>query len=157
MPKKKIKKNTKVMVFGVFDLLHPGHLNFFVQARGLGDSLTVSVARDVNVFKVKSQRPVHDEQLRMTNVSLLPVVDKVVLGGLKDPWPHIVKEKPDVIALGYDQGSYVGREEGAGMKEEKLLEEGLVKHGLKNTKVVRLKPHWPEVYKSKILRKKLES
>jgi cytidyltransferase-like protein len=159
MTKKKIKKNTKVMVFGVFDLLHPGHLNFFVQARGLGDSLTVSVARDVNVFKIKNQRPVHDEKLRMTNVSMLPVVDKVVLGGLKDPWPHIVKEKPDVIALGYDQGSYVGqRGEGRGERAQAQdLESELIKHGLKNTKVVRLKPHWPEVYKSKILRKNLEA
>ncbi len=150
------KNNTKVMVFGVFDLLHPGHLNFLVQARELGDSLTVSVARDLNVFKVKGQRPVHGEQHRVDALTLLPVVDKVVLGGLRDPWPHIVKVKPDIIALGYDQNIYV-RGQGAGDRvQEKQLEEELQNHGLKKTQVVRLKPHWPEVYKSKILRAKLK-
>ena len=144
------------MVFGVFDLLHPGHLNFLIQARDLGDKLIVSVARDLNVFKVKGQRAVHDEKLRLKNISLLPVVDKAVLGGLKDPWPHIVKEKPDIIALGYDQSTYV-REKGQGRREEKNLEEVLLKHGLKKTKVVRLKPHWPQIYKSKILRKHIVS
>lgn len=145
------------MVFGVFDLLHPGHLNFLVQASELGDKLVVSIARDINVFKTKGQRPVDDEKHRMKNVSLLPVVDKVVLGGLKDPWPHIQKEKPDIIALGYDQGNYLAPSaEGRGARQERGLEEELAKHGLKKTKVVRLKPHWPEVYKSKIIRKNLE-
>jgi FAD synthetase len=144
-------------VFGVFDLLHPGHLNFLVQARELGNKLVVSVARDVNVFKIKGQRPVDDEKHRMKNVSLLPIVDKVVLGGLKDPWPHIQKEKPDIIALGYDQQNYLEDKGEAGRgKHERALEEELAKHGLKKTAVVRLKPHWPEVYKSKIIRKNLE-
>lgn len=150
------KNNTKVMVFGVFDLLHPGHLNFLIQARELGDKLIVSVARDLNVFKVKGQRPVHGEQRRLDALTLLPVVGKVVLGGLRDPWPHIVKEKPDIIALGYDQNIYVSGQGAAGRVEEQQLEEALQKHGLKKTKVVRLKPHWPEVYKSKILRAKLK-
>ena len=151
-----MKKNIKVMVFGVFDLLHPGHLNFLIQAKELGDKLIVSVARDLNVFKVKGQRPMHEENLRLKNLSLLPIVDKVVLGGLKDPWPHIQKERPDIIALGYDQKVYVSNQEAGNSKQERRLEEELQKHGLKKTRVIRLKPHWPQVYKSKILRAKLK-
>ena len=147
-----MKTAKKVMVFGVFDLLHPGHLNFLVQARELGQKLVVSVARDLNVFKIKGQRPVDDEKSRLNNVSMLPVVDKAILGGLKDPWPHIVKERPDIIALGYDQKMYVGKDT---KRVEEELESVLAEHGLKKTKVVRLKPHWPQVYKSKILREKL--
>ncbi|HTL39768.1 MAG TPA: adenylyltransferase/cytidyltransferase family protein [Methylomirabilota bacterium] len=153
---KKSTKNVKVMVFGVFDLLHPGHLNFLVQARELGDKLIVSVARDINVFKVKGQKAIHDERLRLQNISLLPVVDKAVLGGLKDPWPHILKEKPDVIALGYDQKTYISDQLTDNRKQISSFENELVKHGLKNTKVVRMKPHWPEIYKSKIIRKNLD-
>ena len=152
-----MKKAKKVMVFGVFDLLHPGHLNFLIQAKELGDKLIVSVARDLNVFKVKELRPVHHESLRLKNISLLPIVDKAVLAGLKDPWPHIMKEKPDIIALGYDQKTYVREEGRGGREEERKLEAELLKHGLKKTKVVRLKPHWPQIYKSKILRKHIDN
>lgn len=141
------------MVFGVFDLLHPGHVDFFKQAKKLGSFLIVSVARDVNVIKVKEQKPMHNENERMDNVGKVPYVDKIVLGGLRDPWPHIVKEKPDVIALGYDQGNYIGGREDKGKTAERKLEEELRQQGLKNTKVVRLKPHWPEAYKTKIIRK----
>ena len=145
-------KKLKVMVFGVFDLLHPGHVDFLKQARELGDYLVVSVARDVNVIRVKEQKPVHDEKLRIANLGSVPYVDKIVLGGLRDPWPHIVKEKPDVIALGYDQKGYVNKEPGIKNNEVRKLEEELHKHGLVKTKVVRLKPHWPEIYKSSKMR-----
>jgi FAD synthetase len=150
-----MKKAKKVMVFGVFDLLHPGHLNFLVQAKELGDRLIVSVARDLNVFKVKGTRPVHGQKQRLKNLSLLPVVDKVVLGGAKDPWPHILKERPDIVALGYDQKIYI-KEQGAGYRGQgRVLEDELHKRGLKKTEVVRLKPFWPQVYKSRILRRDL--
>ncbi len=151
------KRATKVMVFGVFDLLHPGHLNFLVQARDLGDKLIVSVARDLNVFKIKGQRPMHRQSRRLKALTLLPMVDKVVLGGLRNPWPHIVREKPDIIALGYDQNIYVNGDGGGDKVQERQLKQALEKHGLKKTQVVRLAPHWPEVYKSKLLRKKYEN
>src|SRR6185369_10758254 len=102
-------KKIKVMVFGVFDLLHPGHVDFLKQAKSLGNFLIVSVARDINVIKIKNQRPVHAEKQRMENIGKVPYVDKIVLGGKLDPWPHIVREKPDVIALGYDQGLYISQ------------------------------------------------
>lgn len=145
-----MKKKIKVMVFGVFDLLHPGHVDFLKQAKDLGDFLVVSVARDVNVIRVKNERPVHDEKQRIANVGKVPYVDKIVLAGLRDPWPHIVKERPDVIALGYDQKPYVINHETRNMNQSFQLE--LQKHGLKKTKVIRLKPHWPEIYKTKYLR-----
>ncbi len=148
-----MSKKKKVMVFGVFDLLHPGHLNFLMQAKELGDKLIVSIARDINVFKIKGQRPVNTELQRLKNMSLIPIVDKVVLSGLKDPWPHILKEKPDIIALGYDQKIYVSKDAVRGAGRE--LQQQLFDKGLKKTEVVRLKPHWPQVYKSRILRRKL--
>ena len=57
----------KVLVFGTFDGLHEGHLNFFKQARGLAQQafLIVSVARDENVFKIKGAYPVRQEKERI--------------------------------------------------------------------------------------------
>ncbi len=132
----------RVMVFGVFDLLHPGHISFLKQAKKLGTFLVVSVARDVNVKKIKGKLPMVDEKKRVMRIKRLKIANKVVLGGLKDPWPHIKKEKPEVIALGYDQHDYV-----------KNLKKELLKNNLK-VRVVRLKSYRPAVFKSSIIRKK---
>ena len=54
----------RVMVFGTFDGLHQGHLNFFKQARNLSKNsyLIVSVARDKNVKKIKGRLPYLNEK-----------------------------------------------------------------------------------------------
>ena len=132
----------KVMVFGVFDLLHPGHVSFLKQAKKLGSFLIVSVARDVNVKKIKGKPPVFPEKKRVEILKRMKLANKIVLGGLKDPMEHIKKESPDIIALGYDQKTYV----------DDLIAQ-LRKRGLK-TKVIRLRSFKPEVFKSTILRKK---
>ena len=141
----------KVMVFGVFDLLHPGHISFLRQAKKYG-SLIVSVARDANVKKIKGKLPIFDEKKRVEHVKQLKVAQKVVLAGLKDPWPHIKKEKPDVIALGYDQDSYVSKQKTVSSKQITFQQE-LRKRGL-NARVIRLKAFRPEVFKSSLMRKK---
>ena len=48
------KKRTKIMIFGTFDGLHKGHLNFFKQAKNFiqNSFLIVSIARDKNVYKI---------------------------------------------------------------------------------------------------------
>src|SRR3989339_1835 len=103
------RKRTKIMVFGTFDGLHKGHFNFFQQARKLAkDSfLIVSIARDRNVNKIKGKSPFLNEKERIILVKKCKLADKVVISGIKNHIPHIVKEKPDIIALGYDQKFYV--------------------------------------------------
>ena len=133
---------TKIMVFGTFDILHKGHLNFFKQARGLAKNpyLIVSIARGANVKKIKGQPPLLTEQQRLRAVKKSAVVDKAVLGGLNNYLNHIIKQRPQVIALGYDQKAYV--------KNLKLL---LEQKGLK-VKVIRLKAHKPKIYKSTLVK-----
>jgi FAD synthetase len=130
------KRKSKVMVFGTFDVLHPGHLDFFRQARALGDFLVVSVARDENVKKHKGRPPVFAEEDRRQIVAGLKVVDKAVLGGRAKCLHHIHLEKPDIIALGYDQQAYV----------KELVAE--VKAGRLGVKIVRLKAYQPGKHKS---------
>ncbi|MBI2607816.1 MAG: adenylyltransferase/cytidyltransferase family protein [Candidatus Doudnabacteria bacterium] len=142
---KRLASGTRVMVFGVFDLLHPGHISFLRQAKKLparrslgeggGNFLVVSVARDVNVKKVKGYKSQQSEEVRMNNLKRLQFVDRVVLGGQQNPWPHIRKETPDLIALGYDQKPYVD------LKELKKI-----------AKVVRLKAFKPKIFKSSKLK-----
>lgn len=140
------KTVTKIMVFGTFDILHPGHVHFFKQARRLSKNsfLIVSIARDASVEKVKGRLPVYSENARADFVRNTSLANRVVLGSLGNHVEHILEEAPDIIALGYDQvGHYV---------------DSTVKHFEENNipiRIVRLKPHRPEKYKSSIYKTKL--
>lgn len=133
-----------IMVFGTFDGLHQGHLNFFKQARDLVSYpyLVVSIARDENVFKIKGKYPEKKEKSRMALIKKSKLVDKVVLSGTGNHIPHIVKEKPDVIALGYDQHKYV-----------KNLRKDLKAKNI-SVKIIRLKPYKEKIYKNSLLKNK---
>jgi len=132
------------MAFGTFDDLHQGHLNFLKQARNLHQFpfLIVSIARDKNVFKIKGKYPNKNERERMTLVKKCKLVDKVVLSGIKNHLPYIVKERPDIIALGYDQKAYVQN-----LKKD-LKNKGIL------VKIRRLKPFKEKIYKNHLLHAK---
>lgn len=132
------------MVFGTFDGLHLGHINFFKQAKKLSSNsyLIVSVARDKNVKKIKKYAPILSEKKRVALIKKSKLAQKVVLGGVKNYLEHILKEKPEIIALGYDQRAYV-----------KELREDLAKRGVK-IKIVRLKPYKEKIFKNKFLNKR---
>lgn len=124
-------------------MVHKGHEHFFKQARALAGKfepfLIVSLGRDKNVARIKSKNPRNSEAKRLKLIAETKGVDKAVLGGVKNYIAHIVKEQPDIIALGYDQTAYVEN-----------LRADLKAAGLK-TKVVRLKPHKPHIYKTSII------
>ncbi|MFA6301244.1 MAG: adenylyltransferase/cytidyltransferase family protein [Candidatus Paceibacterota bacterium] len=145
----KDKKGTRIMVFGTFDGLHKGHLNFFKQAKNFikNSFLIVSIARDKNVFKIKGKYPDKKEKERLALVEECKLADRVILAGKKRYLFHILKEKPDIIALGYDQRAYV--------KELKRdLKNLFVSGGGTEIKVIRLKPYKEKIYKNHLLKKK---
>lgn len=131
------------MVFGTFDIVHEGHEDFFRQALRLDSGqaqkpyLIVSVARDDVVARIKGSVPKHTESERLSVVKQHKLVYEAVLGDEAGYMEHIRTNKPDIIALGYDQkGEYVEN-----------LEQDLRNAGL-SVKIVRLKPHRPELYKT---------
>jgi FAD synthetase len=136
---------TKIMVFGTFDILHKGHLNFFKQARQLAKKpfLIVSVARDSNVKKIKGKKPTHNQNSRLQKLKKCPLVNRVVVGAKADYIGHILRERPSIIGLGYDQKAYTAN-----------LRQLLNKRGLK-VKIRRLKPFKPAVYKSSLFKRKM--
>ena len=143
MSKKAVdNKKTRIMVFGTFDGLHPGHLNFFKQAKNFmkNSFLIVSIARDKNVLRIKGKYPDKNERKRMALVKKCQLVDQVVLSGLEDHLPHIVRMRPDIITLGYDQKVYT-----------KNLKKDLKRKGIL-TKIIRLKPYKEKIYKNHLLK-----
>lgn len=93
------------MVFtnGVFDLLHPGHVDILVAARSLGDALVVGVNTDASVRRLKgTERPVRGEHERAHVLAALEAVDAVVLFDADTPLDLIRDLMPDVLVKGGD-------------------------------------------------------
>lgn len=69
-----------VLVGGVFDILHLGHVRFLEAAKKAGDILVVALEPDSKVRKLKGEgRPINDEQTRAYMLSSLSFVDYVVI------------------------------------------------------------------------------
>lgn len=141
-----------VLVSGTFDGVHEGHRDYFRQARQYGQKLIAIVARDLVSKKFKSRPPRYSEKERIKMVKESPEIDQVFLGVPDDSPPaggevggggrvfdFVASLAPDIIALGYDQTAYT----------QNLAKE-MRKRGLK-VKIVRLRPHSPEKYKSSLI------
>jgi FAD synthetase len=107
----------KVLVGGAFNIIHPGHIFFLGKARKLGDYLVVVVANDKTVLRSKGLLVMRAES-RKRILESLRMVDKAVIGDERDFMKVVRTEKPDIIALGYDQdlGSLKGQMEKSGIK-----------------------------------------
>jgi rfaE bifunctional protein nucleotidyltransferase chain/domain len=110
------KRNGRRVVFtnGCFDILHPGHIRSFEQARDLGDVLVVGLNSDSSVRQLKGEgRPVLPENERAEIVAALECVDAVVIFDELTPREVIAQLLPDVLVKGGDWAGdkIVGREE----------------------------------------------
>jgi rfaE bifunctional protein nucleotidyltransferase chain/domain len=106
----------RVVVFtnGCFDLLHPGHVRYLEQARGLGDALVVALNSDRAVRELKGPaRPILTEDERAEVIAALGCVDLVTVFDDVSPREAIVAVAPDVLVKGGDWGvgEIIGREE----------------------------------------------
>ena len=127
-----------VLAGGVFDIIHPGHINTLNAAKRMGDVLVVVVATDKTAIKMKKRRPLHSAQLRQELVSSLSMVDLCIIGDEDDIFKTVDLVKPQVIALGYDQ-----------THQEKFIIDGCWKINLDVT-VARLESPRPETSSSSI-------
>jgi D-beta-D-heptose 7-phosphate kinase/D-beta-D-heptose 1-phosphate adenosyltransferase len=92
-----------VFTNGVFDLLHPGHVDVLVGARARGDVLVVGVNSDASVKRLKGpDRPVRSEGERAYVLASLEAVDAVALFEQDTPLELVQLLRPDVIVKGGD-------------------------------------------------------
>jgi len=96
-----LRKNGKTLVQcdGVFDLVHPGHIDYFQRGKALGDILYVVLVADKFVEK-GSMRPLFDEMTRANWVAALECVDYAVVNHDYGPLEIIKKVKPHVMMKG---------------------------------------------------------
>lgn len=100
---RKRQRGRVVFTNGVFDLLHPGHVDVIVGARACGDSLVIGVNSDASVKRLKGpERPVRSEGERTYVLAALEAVDAITVFEQDTPLELVRLLQPDVIVKGGD-------------------------------------------------------
>ncbi len=132
-----------ILIFGVFDNIHEGHLYFIHEAKILGDRLVVVVARDEIVEKMKGKLTINNEVSRINSLLETPDVDLVLLGDAENGTYNVLKEiNPDIICVGYDQN-----------KLYEDIEKSIKRGDLKEAQLIYIKSHNPDNLHSSIINK----
>jgi len=88
---------------GVFDLLHPGHIDVLTAARETADALVVGINSDESVRRLKGPtRPIRSDAERSYVLAALECVDLVVVFPEDTPLNLVRHLRPDVIVKGGD-------------------------------------------------------
>ena len=93
-----------VFTNGVFDLLHPGHIDVLRGARAEGAHLLVGLNSDASVRRLGKgdDRPIRSEAERAYVLAALEMVDAVVVFDEDTPAELVRALEPDVIVKGGD-------------------------------------------------------
>jgi len=116
---KKLKNKGKkiILCHGAFDLIHPGHINHFEEAKSLGDILIATITAD-KFIKKNIYSPFFDQETRKNFLKNLKIIDYVFIINDKDAQPAIKEIKPDIYCKGleYEKKDRIGN-----LKNEKKL------------------------------------
>ena len=99
--REKNKKKKIVLVHGVFDLIHKGHIEYFKEAKKFGEILVASVTADKYVNKGVN-RPYFNSQDRIKFLTELELIDFVILSQNKSSVEIINSLKPNFYIKGPD-------------------------------------------------------
>ena len=110
------RSSNLVMMKGVFDLFHIGHLISLASGASLGDSLVVAVATDESVRQRKGPtRPIVPMEYRAAIISALPFVTAVTSYGSYSPYNAVRSLRPHFFAASHFR--YFSDEERLALKE----------------------------------------
>lgn len=131
-----------VLTFWSFDHVHEGHKYYLQEAKKYGDTLITVVASDKNILKIKWKNPKYTQTHRVQHIQDIKISGKVIPGSEENPLKWLEIYKPSSICLWYDQ-------------RWPFLERlwGEVMRLWLATQIIRIDPHYPEKYKSSLLKK----
>ncbi len=88
---------------GCFDLLHPGHVKLFQQARAACDRLVVGLNSDASARRLKGpDRPIQSEAARAAVLGSLATIDLIVVFAEDTPIELIRAIRPELLVKGAD-------------------------------------------------------
>lgn len=96
----------KIFVSGTYDILHAGHIQFFKEAKSIGDYLIVSFCSDKNLMVYKGRHSCMPDDNKKILLESIRYIDKVIVGdddgGIWDFVPAFLAEKPDILVVTED-------------------------------------------------------
>jgi len=96
----------RVFVSGCYDIIHAGHVQFFEEARGLGDHLTVCFASSEVLWLHKQRRSSLPDEHKQALLAALKMVDAVVIGRGQEEGidfrEDFLRLRPDILAVTED-------------------------------------------------------
>lgn len=131
----------KVLLFGSFDGIHPGHEYLINQALLYGSKIVLVVAQDDIITAIKKRPPENNLSVRMLKLSEQFPKAIVVPGDAQQGMWSVIKDyRPETVVVGYDQNKL--RDALEKIKDEYHFD-------------LKMAPSFfPEKYKSSLLRKK---
>lgn len=96
---KKIPNQNIVFTNGVFDIIHPGHIELFRFAKSKGDTLIVGINDDDSVQRLKGKkRPIFHLEERMEVLAAIEYIDYIVVFSEDTPL-QLIKNLPEIRTL----------------------------------------------------------
>ncbi len=93
----------KVAVWGKFDGLYQGQLEFLRHARELGDELYAVVIPDEKVRENSGELPAKTAEIRRKGLIGLDIITDAYVDSLCMGLQSILRLRPDIFAFGHDQ------------------------------------------------------
>jgi cytidyltransferase-like protein len=95
-----------IFVSGCYDIIHAGHVQFFREAKALGDFLTVSFASEEVLWEHKQRRSSLPDEHKKGILEALEMIDQVVIGTGKEHGLDFLEDfkrlKPDILVVTED-------------------------------------------------------
>ena len=101
----------KGIIAGAFDVIHPGYIRMFKDAKEHCNHLTVALHEDPSMARPHKLKPVQSVEDRKEILRAIKYVDDIVVYQAEDTFHHYLKDY-DIRFLGtdYQDGSYTGKD-----------------------------------------------
>lgn len=106
-----LRPQRKGIIAGAFDIIHPGYIRMFKEAKQNCSHLTVALHQDPSLERANKLRPVQTVKERMEILMSIRYVDNIEIYNLENEFLEMLKNY-DIRFLGedYKDGGYTGKE-----------------------------------------------